>query len=75
MHTMPSDQEHANCDGWIYVGDGNITQSDGTRVFGPKFHPCGTCELLGRATKDVSITTQVDPFTLVSNPRELDIPF
>lgn len=72
-HTTPSDQSHQNCPGQIYVGDGYVTDGDGDRVWGPKFAPCGTCEIIAESSP--SITTRVDPFALVRNPRELGIPF
>lgn len=75
VHTLPGDQSHDNCDGFVYVGDGYVEQPNSTRAWGPKFVKCGTCELLGLNQKPRSATLAVDPFKLVSNPNEIDIPF
>lgn len=75
MHTLPGDQSHNDCDGFVYVGDGYVEQPNGARVWGPRFARCGTCELLGKNKEPASITYAVDSFELVSNNREVDIPF
>lgn len=68
MRTESSGQSHSNCDGWVYVGDGLVKNTDGTQEWGPRFHQCGTCEVLGLKNGDVSLIQRNDLSVLGVNP-------